>query len=1246
MRACNGSSTVAVRLVLLLTAVGLSAGLLPGAAPAMAATLYWDANGALSGSGNIGGNWNSGTNWTTDSTGQSATVAWADNSDVVFSAGTDGTGSFNVVRSGGNLMIATSVTVEEGNLTLGYASPTNATAFRVLGAFNVASGASAIFNGNIDTYGLLKTGLGTLSLGGQANTGRIDLTGYLNIQGGTVRQTSGNASPTSAAILVDSLNASTFELQTGSTVLGLGSGANGGGTVTSSGAAANTFTLNTRAGVAWNFSGALNNGTQNLAVTKTGQGTQVISGSGTFTGRLTLNSGTLVLDYSTDNSAKFGSTNPVTMRTGLLKVIGNGSAATTQTLGGLTVDAQASAGGSTLQAVSGNNQNLTLNLGAITRNTVSSNGAGTIDFVPVNTGAGVATLNTTSLNSNYGLLATSTSSGANYPAYATFNGGRDWAVKITGLTVGSAAIVGMSDPGYGGTGYTFQNNVAAWAAGQHVSSTTGGFTGTLAGDLAINSLRFNQGGTVTINSSNKLTINSGGLLVTPEVGAAATAVSGGSITGGTINELLIHQFNTAAELTVGSKITGSGMYLTKSGPGTAVLSNGSNDYTQLTKIVGGVLAVAADGALGGTANGTNISAGATLEFRAVNYTAAESITLSVQNGVGMGYNGRGAIYASGGVSQFAGKVNTGSSRFDTIGVAAGSELKLAGGIGYANGGGLGKIGAGTLTINQAAPNNSATGGFTYTVWEGAFRIAEANGSTLGSTSNPIYAVYQNAMLKLDNSGAGNNSSDRIGNEVRLNAGRFLFQGNESVNSTETTSKLTMDAGDSVVDIQRGGSQLAAMTFTSAPARNNNGTALIRGANLGASSGSNSSNLLFGANPTLTGGTSALAGYTPGTLNYQIVPYFLGRDGSSGGGNTFVTYNTARGVIPLNLATDFDVSIASATATTNNVLRAAGEDVGTATRTINSLILANAGASQSVTAGAGGLVVLTSGALLSSGAGDFQVSAPVRFGAGGTEGVVSVTGDGVLTLGQIQGTTSALTKAGAGTLALTGGTTTITGAVNVNGGKLLINAAGAAGTGNINVWYGATLGGSGSTTGTIYVAKGGSLSPGNSPGILSVGNLGMDAGANFVVDITGSDNTNLALPQYDSLVVTGTVNLLRDLGLNNYDPSLGGTVLVLNVAPNPNLTVGAILTLIRNDGSADPVLGTFAGLAQGATVSTVNGYQFQVSYVGENGVFTGGNDVVLKVTGAPTSVPEPATLALLALGGAAMVGGRAARRRGR
>jgi len=121
-------------------------------------------------------------------------------------------------------------------------------------------------------------------------------------------------------------------------------------------------------------------------------------------------------------------------------------------------------------------------------------------------------------------------------------------------------------------------------------------------------------------------------------------------------------------------------------------------------------------------------------------------------------------------------------------------------------------------------------------------------------------------------------------------------------------------------------------------------------------------------------------------------------------------------------------------------------------------------------------------------------------------------------GEISGS-GGLTKSGAGSFTLAG-TNNYTGATAIDGGTLIVNGSIAASSG-VTVAAGATLGGSGTIPTTVL--NGGTLSPGNSPGTLTVnGNLTFNPGSTYLADIQGANA--------DRVNVTGTAALAGTLRL--------------------------------------------------------------------------------------------------------------------
>lgn len=146
-------------------------------------------------------------------------------------------------------------------------------------------------------------------------------------------------------------------------------------------------------------------------------------------------------------------------------------------------------------------------------------------------------------------------------------------------------------------------------------------------------------------------------------------------------------------------------------------------------------------------------------------------------------------------------------------------------------------------------------------------------------------------------------------------------------------------------------------------------------------------------------------------------------------------------------------------------------------------------------------------------------------------------------------------------------------------------------------------------GDEFVIEGGELRPGNSPGTTIINaDYEMYSAASLEIELLGTT----AGTGYDQLIVNGTVDLDAD--------SLGGGILDLILLPGFSGEVSDIFTILDNDGSADPINGTFLGLAEGASImEVVNNYTFgfDISYLGGDG-----NDIILSLTSKEAVVPLP------------------------
>lgn len=257
--------------------------------------------------------------------------------------------------------------------------------------------------------------------------------------------------------------------------------------------------------------------------------------------------------------------------------------------------------------------------------------------------------------------------------------------------------------------------------------------------------------------------------------AGTLVVSGDVVAGG--DDLTLYA-NTGAELAVSGEISGGGTDVTKTGAGTAILSD-NNSYDGTTTVDGGTLRVENSGALGNTAGDTVVNSGGTVEF-AGNLTigGGEDFTIS-----GNGVAGKAALWSESGSSEIDGSVTiTGGAA--AVGAQAGATLTVDGGF---EGSGQDLIITGTGTTIFASPEGSQSGSTTI-----------ENGATVeyrdaGERINDSSALIVDGTLDMSNGGYDEIVGSLAGSGTIRTRGAELTAGGD--NTSTTFSGSIQDGGD-------------------------------------------------------------------------------------------------------------------------------------------------------------------------------------------------------------------------------------------------------------------------------------------------------------------------------------------------------------------------------------------------------------------------------------------------------------------
>jgi len=223
------------------------------------------------------------------------------NGDSVFGTGTFIITGGTIRNMGGNSPTFAAPQRWEGPFTFANSTTWGATSGTVALANNptvtVAAAATATIQGTITgTSGFTKSGNGVLSL-----TNTNSFTGLTAVNSGTL-SLGNNRALQNSPIDTNSMS-SGGRINNASALAPTIGGLTGGtdlaatsGTLFTNWASTTALTLNPQAGTSYTYSGVIANGAANMTLTKTGAGTQVLTGSSTFAGATTIAEGTLSVD--------------------------------------------------------------------------------------------------------------------------------------------------------------------------------------------------------------------------------------------------------------------------------------------------------------------------------------------------------------------------------------------------------------------------------------------------------------------------------------------------------------------------------------------------------------------------------------------------------------------------------------------------------------------------------------------------------------------------------------------------------------------------------------------------------------------------------------------------------------------------------------------------------------------------------------------------------------------------------------
>ena len=700
-------------------------------------------------------------------------------------------------------------------------------------------------------------------------------------------------------------------------------------------------------------------------------------------------------------------------------------------------------------------------------------------------------------------------------------------------------------------------------------------TNNIAGSFQLNSLTFTGTGAGTVPS---FTIAGNPLEFRTNGGTAPTMVLTGSGTKPIFevaNNIVLTNttavsMNSSGTATLSGVISGAGGLTKNSGSSLLILTNAGNSFTGNLLVNNGSLQINSIGAIGQTG------------------TVA----------VGGGGNAGTFSYAGGSESTTAVFSIAGSTGGASIQALTGAALTLSSNL-VATGNGAKTLtlgGAGNLTLQGTIPDSS---GATSVVKSGTGTVTL---SSAASSFSGGVTIQQGSLsvTSIGNSGAnsslGTNGTISIGSAGNSATLRWLGTSNETTDKVfsmaGTTGGMTLTATGAILTVTSGLSVVGV------------GDKTLTLASSGGNCGVNFNGLIA------DGASSVISVRFNGSGN--------GTNSLGNAGSTFTGGVTVDGNIA-NKSTNVSVASIGTTGSASPLGTAGTIKLGsTVANSINSLTYTGAGETTNKVIDLAGTV--GEARLVQNGSGTLTLSSNLTATGVGAK-LLTLSGSGV---GRIAGAivdssggATSVTKSGIGTWTLSS-VNTYTGTTTVSAGGLVLNGSLAVGS-NLSVAAAAWLAGSGTAPGTVTVS--GTLSPGNSPGVITLGSLVLTSTSVTAIEVAsaGTRGTN-----YDG------VSILNASGL-----TYGGTMSLAfgGSAIAPNTTLDIFSFTGTPSGGFDTLVST--GFYAGTWTNNGNG---TFTLVKDSDTLT-----FSQSTGDVIVVPEPA---VTLVGMAGLVAALALRRRRR